>query len=98
MKVTAIEPNLLWNMDGSDLRCSNHLTLPAHQILKEIYSDVIVRRQVDADFSREEVVDLPFGPVLRGELLLRYRSHLGTAVFYLFHIAVLVCHLLSVFA
>jgi hypothetical protein len=51
--------------------CAQHLLPPPYQVLEEVDSDVVVGRQIDADVSGEEVVDLAFATVLCGELLRR---------------------------
>ena len=56
-------------MNSSDHGRPEHLLLAHHELLEEIDSDVVVRRQEDADVTREEVVDLALAAVLRSELL-----------------------------
>ena len=61
--------HLLRYMNSSDHGRPEHLLLPHHELLEEIDSDVVVRREEDADVAREEVVDLTLAAVLRSELL-----------------------------
>ena len=55
-------------MDGSDHGGPDLLLLATHEFLQEVYSDVVIWRKVYANVTGEEVVDLPFVPVLASEL------------------------------
>ena len=56
-------------MYSPDVSCSQLLLLAHHELFEEINVDVVVRGQVDPDVGGQEVVDLPFTPVLGAELL-----------------------------
>ena len=79
-------------MNGSDHCRSKHLLLAHHELLKEIYGDVVVRREEDADVAREEVVDLALASVLGCELLGRDLSHLALIILDLMHMLITLFH------
>lgn len=86
--------HLLRDVDGPDHRRAQHLLLPTHQVLEEVDCDVVVRWQVDANVSGEEVIYLALATILRCELLRGDRGHLPSACTVLLHCMVAVVHLL----
>ena len=64
-----MQEHLLRDVDRPDHCSSEHLLFAAHELLEEVYCDVIVGRHEDAYVCRQEVVDLALAPVLGGELL-----------------------------
>ena len=55
-------------MYGSDHGRPEHLLLSHHELLEEVDSDVVVRREEDADFACKEVVDFALATILRIKL------------------------------
>ena len=50
-------------MYGPDHVCTQHLLLAVHELLEEVYGDVVVWREEDADVAGEEIIDLSFALV-----------------------------------
>ena len=84
--------HLLRYMNSSDHGRPEHLLLSHHELLEEVDSDVVVRRQEDADVTREEVLDLALATVLRSEFLWRDVGQLSYVVWYLLHVLVVTFH------
>ena len=61
-------------MDGFDHFCGKHRLFSIHQVLEEVYRDVVVGWEIYAYVSREEVIDLALAAVLSRELLRGYLS------------------------
>ena len=56
--------HLLWNMDSSDHRSSEHLLFATHELFEEVDCDVIVWHEIHSDICREKVVYFTLAVVL----------------------------------
>ena len=83
---------LLRYMNSSDHCRPEHLLLSHHELLEKINSDVVVRRQEDADVACKEVVDFALATILRRKLFWRNLGQLSTIVWNLLHILVVAFH------
>ena len=79
-------------MNGSDHCRPKHLLLTHHELLEEVYGDVVVRREEDANVASEEVVDLALASVLGCELLGRDLGHLALIILDLMHMLITLFH------
>ena len=80
-------------MDGFHHFCRKHRLFSIHQVLEEVNRDVVVGREVHADISREEVIDLALAAVLGRELLRGYLSILLSLSIDRLHWLVIAVHL-----
>ena len=83
---------LLRDVNGPDHSRPQHPLPPHHQLLEEVYRDIIVRGKEDANVTREEIVDLVLATILSSKLFRRDLSGLNPDFTNLMHILVMLFH------